>query len=219
MFGLNNYMKITDKLEKCGGIYVLTNTVNGKIYVGETLNIKARLPRYLREKGQIIAKAIDKYGVDKFDLYVEYLPDFNKDSLLVLEEELIIKFDCLVPKGYNVCKKGLDGTGRTHSQETKDKIGKAHKGKMVSDETRLKLSNSLKGKTQSKELIFNRTNGQNKPVLQINKDTNEIVKEWDSIKTATQELCNGKDRSGDISRAIKGIKMKTAFGFKWKFKE
>lgn len=212
-------MKMTDKLESLGGVYIITNKLNGKVYVGETVNLRKRVARYLTEKTQVISRAIKKYGVENFDLYVEYLPDFDKASLLKLEEQLIIRFDSLVPYGYNVCPQGTDGTGRTHTQETKDKIGKAHKNKIVTKETRDKLSIALKGKIPTQDTIHKRTKHLSKPVIQLDKNTNNIIKEWPSAIAATKELSNGKNRSGDICRAIKGIKMKSAFGFKWKFKD
>ena len=43
--------------------------------------------------------------------------------------------------------------GRTHTEETKAKIGRAHKGKVVSEETRQKLSRAHKGRVISPETI------------------------------------------------------------------
>ena len=42
-------------------------------------------------------------------------------------------------------KKNLDWTGKHHTEESKRKIGKAHKGKVISKETRKKISESLSG--------------------------------------------------------------------------
>jgi group I intron endonuclease len=211
-------MKLNDQFEKLPGVYIIKCLKNDKIYVGETINIKNRLRRYKKERSQLIGRALDKYGDEYFEVYVEYFPNFKKSDLIDLEEELIIKFNSLVPNGYNVCCKGTDGTGRKHTDETKKKIGMTHKGKTVSAETRQKLSIAGMGKTQTIEFIEYRTGKTKKPIIQLDRETEDVIREWDSIKSATVELSNGKNRSGDISKAIKGIKMKTALGFKWRFK-
>ena len=40
---------------------------------------------------------------------------------------------------------GFDMTGKTHTEETKKKIGMAHKGKVMSEESKKKISESTKG--------------------------------------------------------------------------
>lgn len=211
-------MKLTDEFQKCAGVYIIRCNVNGKFYVGESVDIRARLRRYAKEKTQLISKSIEKYEIENFDVYVEYFPNFTKLNLLDLEEQLILKFNCRVPLGYNICNRGTDYTGRKHSQEAKDKIGNTHRGKIVSKETREKMSKSLKGIKPTKENIAKRIDSLNKPILQLDIVTGDIIQEWISIKHATQALSQGKNRSGDISKAIKGKRLKSALGFKWKFK-
>lgn len=120
-------MKLTDKFEKCAGIYIFTNLINGKVYVGEALNIQRRIYKHLKSSNQIIHKATKKHGIGNFEITVYYLPDFDKKSLVDLETQLINKFDCLVPKGYNVCLGGSGFTGGKHSEESKSKLKKATK--------------------------------------------------------------------------------------------
>lgn len=51
------------------GIYKIVNLINGKIYVGQALNIERRISEHKRGKGvheQSIDKAIQKYGIDNF---------------------------------------------------------------------------------------------------------------------------------------------------------
>jgi NUMOD3 motif len=43
------------------------------------------------------------------------------------------------------------GKGRTHSEETRKKISESQKGRTLSEETRKKMSESLKGKKHSEE--------------------------------------------------------------------
>lgn len=133
-------MKLTDKFKPLAGIYILRCTINGKYYIGETLNIQERMKDHAYEKKQVIHKAIKKYGINSFEIEVYYLPDFDKESLLDLEEQLIIKFNSLSPNGYNVCRRGQDSTGTVRSEETKEKIRQANLGKKQPEEQKLKRS-------------------------------------------------------------------------------
>lgn len=63
---------------RLGWIYIIRNTVNSKVYVGQTsMNIKVRFQDHLSAarhgKDYVIGKAIRKYGEDKF--YVEQLEE------------------------------------------------------------------------------------------------------------------------------------------------
>ena len=53
-----------------------------------------------------------------------------------------------------------------------------------------------------------------KKVLQLSKETEEIIQEFDSISEAAKSL--GGKSVGSISDVCKG-KRKTAYGYKWKF--
>ena len=62
--------------------------------------------------------------------------------------------------------------------------------------------------------ITNRKNKKGwKPILQIDKDTNEIIKEWDSSKEVSRVLGFG---DSNILKCCKGI-YKHSYGFKWSF--
>lgn len=80
------------------------------------------------------------------------------------------------------------------------------KGKKRSEEIRNKLSESHKGKYNTKC---------SKPVLQINKSTNEIIKEFPSTKEVQRQF--GFSQSC-ISACCNG-KRKTHKGFIWRYKE
>jgi group I intron endonuclease len=143
-------MKLTDKFEKCPGIYIFTNLINGKVYVGETLNIERRIPEHLSKTNQIIHRAIRKYGVENFKVEVYYLPDFKEKDLVELQDQLIIKFNCLLPKGYNACYGQGGSSGRIFTEETRSKMSNSAKSKPpVSEETKRKISIANKGRTHS----------------------------------------------------------------------
>jgi hypothetical protein len=55
-------------------------------------------------------------------------------------------------------------------------------------------------------------------VFQIDKDTNQIIKSFISATEASLELIGKKDGCSNILNVCKG-KRKTAYGYKWRFKE
>ena len=66
-----------------GVIYKITNTVNGKIYIGQTIKtIEERWKQHIYKKGCVyLHNAIIKYGVDKFKIdIIENVPIENLDE-------------------------------------------------------------------------------------------------------------------------------------------
>jgi len=135
----------------------------------------------------------------------------SEEEALLKERE--IELD-LKNKGYiltNIIECGVKAgtTGMKHSEESKRKISeglKGHispnKGKKMSKESSEKKSKSMMGVM-------------NKPILQYDLQNN-LIKEWPSISEAYLSL-NKKITNGCINLACKG-KIKTAFGYKWKYK-
>lgn len=173
-------MKLTDKFESSAGIYIFKCLINGKYYIGESLNIERRMNEHLRKKNQIIHRAIQKHGADNFEITVYYLPNFEEKDLLDLEEALIKRFDSLLPNGYNAMSRGRGSKGRIFtketklkmsisaknkppvSEETKKKRSEAQKGKKLSEETKLKISLKNKGSVRSEESKKRMVEGQKK---------------------------------------------------------
>lgn len=157
-------------------IYVITNTTNGKKYVGMTdapLNVRWRRHQTAARNGKntYFCNAIRKYGPDVFVLEILCTCEV-KDEAVRLEKEYIQIFDSHNPnKGYNLTDGGEGVWGWRHSKEAKLKMSKAKKGKpspywkgrIRSEETRRKMSlakrrseisgvnNSFFGKKHSEE--------------------------------------------------------------------
>lgn len=101
------------------GIYCIQNTVNGKEYVGMSINLKQRLQAHLAMQydRKPLYRAMKKYGIDKFQ--VKLLQVNPWDSLGKLEADHIKLRNTLAPNGYN-CTEGGEGTfGFRHSEATK----------------------------------------------------------------------------------------------------
>lgn len=88
-----------------GFIYIIRNTVNSKVYIGQTrTSVEQRWKEHLRHAqygDQVINKAMKKYGVDKF--YIETLEICDVELLDYREMYYIDLFDSIdKSKGYNV---------------------------------------------------------------------------------------------------------------------
>ena len=88
-----------------GFIYIIKNTVNDKVYIGQTrASVEQRWKEHLRHAqygDQIINRAMRKYGVDKF--YIETLEICNISVLDEREIYYIDLYDSIdKSKGYNV---------------------------------------------------------------------------------------------------------------------
>lgn len=106
-----------------GYIYIITNLINGKQYVGQTVEtIKIRFNNHCAGKNSVISKAIRKYGKKNFKVQ-ELAIAYNQKQLDLSEGFYIKSFNTLSPNGYNI-KEIIDGKGR-HSKETIEKIRKS----------------------------------------------------------------------------------------------
>lgn len=151
-------MKLNAIFENRAGIYIIKNKINEKYYIGESLNVKKRIYQHCYGGDQVLHKAIEKYGIDNFEIYVEYFDGISKSALIELEESLIVKYNSLSPNGYNICSKGNDFSGCVHSDETRSKISLALKGIKRSPEEIKKSSVNRTGLKRTKEQIQNISN-------------------------------------------------------------
>lgn len=93
-------------MTKYGRIYIIRNTVNDKVYVGQThVSIRLRFQNHLSAarhgKDYVIGKAIRKYGEDKF--YVELLEECLIEELNEREQYWISFFKATDNRfGYNM---------------------------------------------------------------------------------------------------------------------
>lgn len=129
-------------------IYQITNQINGKKYIGQTIGTLAS--RWIQHKctaktGRISAlcSAIRKYGVDNFEMILLDDTANTIDELNVLEQIYIETKRTLSPNGYN-----LRGGGNNHvmSEESKLKLSMVKTGHKQSAATKRKRSLAMKGK-------------------------------------------------------------------------
>ena len=128
-------------------IYILTNEINNKQYVGVSKNPKIRLKKHYKANS-IIGMALRKYG-SQVDFSIVAQVDGYK-AAFELEKFYIKDLNTIAPNGYNLTVGG-EGHNSPHSEETKTKISNANKGKKRTKETRAKIGAFHIGKHHSKE--------------------------------------------------------------------
>ena len=155
------------------GIYSITNIVNNKKYIGQSVDVKRRLSNHkwaLKHDKHIndhLQKSFNKYGEDCFVFCV--MCECEEDKLDELERYYISYYDCMNPnKGYNSESGGnlnkhwseeltqkmkeIRGGensgmwGKKHTEETKAIMREKSLGRHMSDEAKKKSSISHKGK-------------------------------------------------------------------------
>ena len=108
-------MNHLDTVKKVRGIYKVTNKINGKVYIGQSVDIGRRWRQHMTAKDDIyFHKAIQKYGVENFEW--EVIEQCKKKDLDEREIYWIEYYDSF-NKGYNRTKGG-DGVsgGEDHPQ-------------------------------------------------------------------------------------------------------
>lgn len=121
-------------------IYKITNP-KGKIYIGSTVNLKDRIYRYktYRVKAQVkIYNSLIKYTFENHKFEVIY--ECNAKDKLYYEFYFGNLYDVLGINGLNLSLPKFSDEYNGISEETKIKIGLAHKGKVLSDEQKNQIS-------------------------------------------------------------------------------
>lgn len=135
-----------------GYVYLVTNTINGKQYVGKTMKSVERRWRSHCKGGDNtpIQNAIRKYGVESFT--VETLYETNDENVLAKAEQICIEeLGTRRPEGYNLTAGGEGVLGLKHTEETKKAMSVARTGHVFSEEHNRKISESRNGITFSDE--------------------------------------------------------------------
>lgn len=129
-------------------------TINDKYYIGKTLmeerkrQAKHKYEALTKKADTPFAKAIRKYGWNNVLNSYEVLEEFNantKEELqnILCEKETyyIIKYNSLVPNGYNIYAKGQDHfmKGYANKEDMYEKISNSLKGKYLNNQNSRKV--------------------------------------------------------------------------------
>jgi hypothetical protein len=136
-------LAILNYIKGKAGIYMWTNKLNGKKYVGSSVDLRRRLLEYynvkriLNEKSMPINKSLLKHGYQSFSLTI--LEFCDRDSLVSREKHF---FEVYSPE-YNILKTPGSpdrGRGWVHSEASIEKIRLAALKRTESPEVLAKMS-------------------------------------------------------------------------------
>lgn len=207
-------------MKKITGIIYKYTSPSGKVYIGQTVNERKRRKKFLNLNedyaGLKINNARLKYGPESFDYEVLEKKVYNSseeciEELNKLEIYYIGKYDSF-KNGYNMSIGGEDSSGYKMAEEQKAKHTK-----------RMLENNPFKGHKHTEETKKAIGKANSKAVLQIDKDTDEIIREFESAKAAGEFFCKPRANS-EIIKVCKnyvspsGKKYLTALGYKWRYK-
>lgn len=136
---------------KCG-VYSITNRVNGKVYIGSSVNLDRRWRTHLRDlssgrhHSDYLQRAWNKYGAENFEFSV--LEEVTSKDLLRKREQFYLDQYCSYnnTNGYNLRDIADPSNGFTHTEYSKLKMSLSHIGKKLTSETRYKMRLSKMGK-------------------------------------------------------------------------
>ncbi len=195
-------------------IYKITNKLNGKIYIGQTVQtINDRWSDHCRPcLGQhvnrsAIASAIRLHGKENFSME-KIDAAGTMESLNLLEVHYIQKFSSLSPNGYNL---ELGGDSKRCHEETKAKISQTLKGRPIKN----RMNGAPKGRPVSQErrgMISKTMTGQPQPwKYKAVIDSNGVV--YESVNAAAKALGVNRVTISGLIKSGKAGRMGLTFKF------
>ncbi len=206
-------------------IYKITNIINGKIYIGQTIKtVEERWKQHYYEanNGSVFYfhKAIRKYGKENFKIETVCGCIGSAERLKELEIIFIAKYKANVyGVGYNMTDGGEGTTGLKLSEETKRKIGEAGKGnkynlgKKLSEETKRKMSKAAR--FRSPNFLGKQHTEKSKKKMSESHDGqtpwNKGLKHSEETKRKMSESRKGKKHSEETKRKMSIVQRKRRF--------
>jgi group I intron endonuclease len=138
------------------GIYKITSPSN-KVYIGQSWNIEDRFYGYSFydcKKQRKLYNSLTKYSWEKHKK--EVICSLPKD----ITQEILNNYEILYWELYKNC--GIEminlrepgGSSGKHSEESKERMKEAQKGKVISEEARRNISKSKTGRKHNKQRIY-----------------------------------------------------------------
>jgi group I intron endonuclease len=140
------------------GVYAIFNKRAGKVYVGSSINIANRYKDHLkllsggRHHSPHLQRAWNIDGPEAF-IFKLICPVTEHSEMLSREQywmDFFASYDDAV--GYNMCPTSGNCLGRILSAETREKIGRSHKGKPLTENHKSAISLGGRGRVVSKEV-------------------------------------------------------------------
>jgi group I intron endonuclease len=192
------------EVEKIYSIYRITNTVNQKVYIGKTGDIRkrwrshicaSRRPNDIR-RYSVIHRAMSKYGVDNFTFEVIYQSKDHDHILNEMEPLFITAYKMYGVGVYNLTDGGEGRLGHKPSEETKAKMrvhsigNKFAIGYKHTDEARRKIGIASTGNTYASGTVYTEAMIRNKREAQLGKTlTDDHRKKIGKANSVSQCKC------------------------------
>lgn len=212
-------------------IYKITNTINNKVYIGETtrtINARWRQHKARAKDSQYteyLYRAIRKYGIENFT--IEELIQCADEDRFKIETEYITKYrswvgfeDC---NGYNLVL-SQEGVAPIMAQEILNCWNDGLTLVQISERLHLcdkTIRYSLRNDGITQEQVYERRN-QNagkhsrKPIIQYTMD-GEYINQYESITAATKAM--NKTSPSQIQKSCAGKISLTAYGYIWQYED
>ncbi|CAM3017687.1 GIY-YIG nuclease family protein [Staphylococcus argensis] len=175
-------------------IYKITNVVNGKVYVGQTVNYSKRKAghfSYLRRgahRNHYLQKAFNKYGEASFKIKV--IKECNINELDKLELFYMKKYNSLDrAHGYNLLIGGT--TNKSFPDCVREKMSRSQKDRIISEEHRKRISEQNKGKKMSSASIEKTKKTKKDNQIQWGETNPNAVLSNDDVEKLIVDMLNG----------------------------
>ena len=192
-----------------GFIYKITNTINGKSYIGQTIqNVKERFYQHCATKcskavsNMAIHRAIKKYGKSNFT--VEVIEEIDSTNLND-RERYWIKYYNSYNNGYNSTKGGQDGIKLFKNLDTESIVREYKSGKSLREIGRLfnvdkqtikdlLVRNNINLRTTRTYKLSQKDREDIIKDLSLGLSRKEIISKWHISKAYLSQLINGYRR-------------------------
>lgn len=149
-----------ESIPRDAGVYRITCTANGKIYIGSAQDLESRRRKHWKclrggyHENKYMQHAWNKHGASTFRF--EVMEVCHADERIAREQHYL---DTLRPcdrsVGFNVSiKAGAPMAGRKHTPETRAKMSQSNRGRKHTEETRRMMSERNKGKVFRRAGVF-----------------------------------------------------------------
>lgn len=155
-------------MDRAAFVYLLTNTITGKCYIGICASkVQRRWRRHCNSAAAnkprnrncpALHGAIRKYGEAVFTIETLY-EAVNWQEACKVERGLIAQYGTMAPNGYNLTAGGEGNLGCKFSDEERSRRSTAVKGKPLSAEHRAKIGAAHRGVPKSPEHIARMVQG------------------------------------------------------------
>ena len=192
-----------------GFIYKITNKINGKSYIGQTIqNVKERFYQHCATKcsqailNMVIHKAINKYGKSNFT--IEVIEEVESTNLNDRERYWIKYYDSY-SNGYNSTKGGQDGIKLFKNLDTESIVREYKSGKSLREIGRLfnvdkqtikdlLVRNNINLRTTRTYKLSQKDREDIIKDLSLGLSRKEIISKWHISKSYLSQLINGYHR-------------------------